>query len=72
MTMRTMPTIAAGFIATNLQRTPALDQVDDQNHNRNNEQEMNESAQCVGADQSKQPEHQQDNKYCPEHEFPFG
>jgi hypothetical protein len=33
---------------------------------------MNESAQCVGADQSKQPEHKQNNKYCPEHKVPFG
>jgi hypothetical protein len=72
MTMRTMPTIATGFIVARLQRAPALDQIDDQNHNRNNEQDMNESAQCVGADQSKQPEHKQDNKYCPEHKVPFG
>jgi hypothetical protein len=64
-----MPTIAAGFIAASLQRSATLDQIDDQNDNRNNEQEMNESAQCVGADQSKQPEHKQDNKYCPEHRF---
>jgi hypothetical protein len=44
-----------------------LDQIDNQNHNRNNEQDMNESTQGVGADQSKQPEHKQDHKYCPEH-----
>jgi hypothetical protein len=50
MTMRTMPIIATGFIVASLQRTPALDQIDNQNHNRNNEQDMNESAQCVGAD----------------------
>jgi len=48
--IRTMPTIAAGFIVASLQRAPALDQIDNQNHNRKNEQDMNESAQCVGAD----------------------
>jgi hypothetical protein len=49
-----------------------LNQIDNQNYNRNNEQEVNESAQCVGADQAKQPEHKQDNEYCPEHKVPFG
>jgi hypothetical protein len=62
-----MPTIATGFIIAILQRTAALDQIDDQNHNRNNKEDMNESAHCVGADQSKQPEYEQNNKYCPEH-----
>jgi hypothetical protein len=28
---------------------------------------MNESAQRVGTDQTKQPEHQQYDKYCPKH-----
>ena len=31
----------------------ALDQIDNQHHNRNHEQDVNESAQRVGADQSK-------------------
>jgi len=34
----------AGFIAAKLQRTPALDQIDNQHHNRNDEQDVNESA----------------------------
>jgi len=67
-----MPTIAAGFIAVSLQRAATLDQIDNQHYNRNDEQDMNESAQSVGADQSKQPEHKQDYKYCPEHRVPFG
>ena len=46
--------------------TPA-DEVDDQNHYRYNEQEMDEPAERVGADHTKQPEHQQNNKDCPEH-----
>jgi hypothetical protein len=32
---------------------------------------VNESAQRVRADQPKQPEHQQDHKYCPEHKRSF-
>ena len=72
MMMRIIPTIAAGFVVVSLQRPAALDQIDNQHYNRNDEQDMNESAQSVGADQSKQPEHQQDYKYCPEHRVPFG
>jgi hypothetical protein len=53
-----MPTIAAGFINSILQGAPALNQLDNQHHDRNDEQNVNESAQRVGADQSKQPEHQ--------------
>src|SRR6266851_2249402 len=71
MMMRIMPTIAAGFIVISLQRPAALDQIDNQHYNRNDEQDMNESAQSVGADQSKQPQHQQDYKYCPEHTVPL-
>src|SRR5436190_22989321 len=65
--MRIMPTMAASFIGASLQRPAALDQLENQHHNRNDEQDMNESAQRVGADQPKQPEHQQDHEYCPEH-----
>src|SRR5436190_5826281 len=67
--MRIMPTMAASFIGASLQRPAALDQLENQHHNRNDEQDMNESAQRVGADQPKQPEHQQDHEYCPEHRF---
>jgi hypothetical protein len=62
----------AGFIGASLQGTPALNQIDNQYHNGEHEQDVNESAQRVGADQSKQPEHKQDHKYSPEHKVPFG
>jgi hypothetical protein len=56
-------------LAPSLQRTAALDQIDNQHHDRNNEQDMNESAQRIGADESKEPKHQQDHEYCPEHKI---
>ncbi len=62
-----MPTMPAGFIKTSLQWPPARDQLNDQHHNRDDEQDVNESAQGIGADESKEPEHQQDYKYGPEH-----
>jgi hypothetical protein len=61
-----------GVTDSNLKWPAALDQIDNQHYNRNDEQDMNESAQRVGADQPKQPEHQQDHEYCPEHKIPFG
>ena len=64
--------MAAGFIDLRLQCAAALDQIDNQHHNRNDEQNMNESTHRVGADQSKEPEHQQDHEYCPQHNVPFG
>jgi hypothetical protein len=64
--------MTAGFIWASSQRSPALDQIDNQHHDRNDEQDVNESTQRVGADQSKQPEHQQDHEYCPQHNIPFG
>jgi hypothetical protein len=65
--------IMAGFISSSLQRSPALDQTDNQHYDGKDEQDVNEPAQGVGADQSKEPKHQQDHKYCPEHKVvPFG
>jgi len=46
--------------------TPA-DQVNDQNHDSDHQQDMDESAQRVRADQTKKPEHQQNDKDRPEH-----
>src|SRR5439155_27385876 len=69
--MRIMPTIAASFIGASLQRPAALDQLENQHHNRNDQQDMNESPKRVGDDQPKQPEHQQDHEYCPEHKVSF-
>jgi hypothetical protein len=59
-------------MVASLQWSPALDQIDDQHDNRNHEEDVNKSSERVGADQPKQPKHKQDNKYCPEHEVPFG
>jgi hypothetical protein len=61
----------AGFIGARLQRTPALNQIDNQHYNGKYEQDVNESPQGVGADQSKQPKHKQDHKDCPEHRNSF-
>jgi len=43
------------------------DQVNDQDHDSDHQQDMDESAQRVRADQTKKPEHQQNDKDCPEH-----
>jgi hypothetical protein len=60
-----------GFIE--LESTTALDQVDDQHDNGKHQEEMNESSQGVGADQSQQPEHEQNDKNSPQHiDIPFG
>jgi len=64
--------MAAGFIGAILQWSAPLDQIDNQHHNRNDEQDVNESAQRVRAYQPKQPQHQQDHEYCPQHKIPFG
>jgi hypothetical protein len=72
MTIRMMPTMPAGFITASLQRTAALDQIDNQHYDGKHKQEVNEPAQGIGADQSKQPENQQNHKDCPQHRFPFG
>ena len=48
-------------------RSAAAHQVDDQDHYRNDEQDVNESAHRVGAHQTQQPQHQKDDEDCPEH-----
>jgi hypothetical protein len=55
----------AGFIW--LECAASAEKVDDQDYNRDHEQNVNESAHGVRSDQTKQPEHQQDDKYCPKH-----
>ena len=64
--------MTAGFIWASSQRSATLDQIDNQHHNRYHEQDVNEPTHRVRADQSKQPEHQQDHEYCPQHNIPFG
>src|SRR5437764_14254068 len=63
--IKMIPIMPAGFIG--LQSPPAADEVDDQNHDRDYEQNVNESAHRVRTDQTKQPEDQQNDKYSPAH-----
>jgi hypothetical protein len=54
-----------------LESSPALNQVNNQDDDRNYEQEMDQTAANV-AKKAKKPEHDQDNNYRPEHGVPFG
>ncbi len=65
--MRMMPIIPAGFTAPMLQRSPAANQLDNKNDQRDQKQEMNVGAQNVEADKTKQPKNQQNNKDSPKH-----
>jgi hypothetical protein len=51
---------------TILEPSSALNQVDDQNDNSNNEQEMDQAAANM-TDEAKKPEDDQDDNYSPEH-----
>jgi hypothetical protein len=53
-----------------LERTPAGDQVHDQDDDRDDEQQMNERATEV-TDESEKPEDQQNNEDSPKHMFSF-
>ena len=54
-----------------LRPSSALNQVNNQDDDRNYEQEMDQTAANVGK-KAKKPEHDQDNNYRPEHGVPFG
>jgi hypothetical protein len=54
-----------------LEPSSALNQVNNQDDDRNYEQEMDQTAANV-AKKAKKPEHDQDNNYSPEHGIPFG
>jgi len=54
----------AGFT---LQGSTALDQIDDQNHNSDNQENMNESAHGVGANQPQKPQNEQNYEDSPKH-----
>jgi hypothetical protein len=58
---------ASRFHKASLQWAAALNQIDDQHDNGDNEQNMNEAAHGIRTNQSEQPEHEQDNEYCPQH-----
>ena len=70
-TIRMIPTIPAGFTSAMLQRSPASDQLENENDQRNQEQDMNVSSENVESDESKQPQNQQNNKNSPKHKNPF-
>ena len=53
-----------------LEPSSALNQVNNQDDDRNYEQEMDQTAANV-AKKAKKPEHDQDNNYSPEHGIPF-
>jgi hypothetical protein len=52
--------------AGRLERASARDQINDQNHDRYDEQQVDELAAKM-ADKAKEPENQQNNKDSPEH-----
>src|SRR4030095_3377669 len=53
-----------------LKTSSALNQVNNQDDDRNYEQEMDQTTANV-AEQAKKPEHDQDNNYSPEHWYSF-
>ena len=53
-----------------LEPSSALKQVNNQDDDCDYEQEMNQAAANV-ADETKKPEHDQDDNYCPEHGYSF-
>src|SRR5712691_10673003 len=72
MMMRTMPTIPTGFTVRMLQRSPAANQLDNEDHQRDQKQQMNVRAQNMEADKTEQPKNQQNKKNSPKHKtFPF-
>jgi hypothetical protein len=53
-----------------LQSSSALNQVNDQDDDGNDEQEMDQTTANV-AEEAKKPEHDQDDNYSPEHGYSF-
>ena len=54
-----------------LQRSPAANQLENQNDDGNKKQDVNVSAQNVEAHKTKQPKNQQNYKDSPKHKNPF-
>jgi hypothetical protein len=69
--IRMMPMIPAGFTRAMLQWSPAADQLENENDQRNQKQQVNVRAENVEADETKQPKNQQNNKDSPKHKNPF-
>ena len=53
-----------------LESSSALNEVNDQDDDCNYEQEVNQAAANV-TDETKKPQHDQDDNYSPEHEYSF-
>jgi len=70
-TMRMMPIMPAGFMKSRpLYPASAGHEIDNQHHDREHEQDVNESTHRVRANEAQKPQHQQNNEYCPQHNFP--
>jgi hypothetical protein len=63
------PMIPAGFTGAMLQRSPAANQLQNEDDQRNQEQDVNVGAENVESDESKQPKNQQNQKDGPKHKF---
>jgi len=48
---------------------PTGDEINNQHDDGDYEQDMNESSECISADQTEQPKNQKNNEYCPQHNF---
>jgi hypothetical protein len=55
-----------------LNGSASRDQLDDQHYERDHEKDVNESAECVRRDNTKQPQHEKDYKNGPKHRSPPG
>jgi hypothetical protein len=53
-----------------LESSSALNEINDQDDDGNHEQEMDQTAANV-AEEAKKPQHDQNNNYCPKHEYSF-
>jgi len=58
----------AGFT---LQGSTALNQIDDQNYDSDHQEDMDESAKGVGANQPQKPQHEQNYEDSPKHTMSF-
>src|SRR3990172_8034189 len=50
-----------------LQGLSSLNEINQYHHDRDDEEDVNESSHCVRADQTKEPEDKQNDRYSPEH-----
>src|SRR5260370_16357595 len=57
--------------ANDSNRSTSLNNVDQDDSKRDHQENVNEAAERIGRDDAKQPENQQNYKYCPEHFYSF-